>query len=112
MQNAHGPNSLADAAPSTVLSKRPADNSVEHRARRLKTEDSSPSMNTPSPPQLAYTSPTVSQGRVKATDSPIEPSPCEGQDMNNDMWSGTLSWSREESEVCVSVQATNIVRDP
>lgn len=110
--SAHDPNS--DAAPSTFLSDRPADTYVEHRARRLGTKDSSQSITTLSPPQLAYTSPTISQARVKAPDSPIELSPCEGQDMINDQWSGTLTWSGsgEESDVCASVQATDGVRNP
>jgi len=30
----------------------------------------------------------------------------------NGQWSGTLSWSGEESEVCASVQATDGVRSP
>jgi len=110
MPNAHDPNS--DVAPSTVLSKRPADTPVERPARRLKTEESSQSITALSPRQLTYTPPTISQALVNAIDSPIEQPPCEGQDMMNDQWSGLLSWSGEESEVCASVQATDGVRDP
>jgi len=110
MSNAHDPNS--DVAPSTVLSKRPADATVEHRARRLKTEDLSQSITALSPLQLVYTPPTISQARVKAIDSPSESSPCAGQDMMNGQWSGTLIWLGEESDVRASVQATDGVRDP
>ena|SRR5216683_2070959 len=108
--------------PPTVLVKRPADSDplAEHPPQRLKIDTSQPSTASPlaladpltllCPSPLSYTSPTVSQ--VKASDSPTQSPPHEVQDVMDDQWSGVLFWSYGESDVCVSVVATDRIRNP
>jgi len=59
---------------------------------------------------MSYTSPTFFH--VETPGSPTQ-LPVHGvQEAEDDRWSGMLFWSRGESDVCASVQATDGVRDP
>ena len=121
--DAHDPN--LDAMPSIVLGKRPADAPTEHRSLRMKMEDSprvitgtplsfasANSPTVPCRPPMPNTAPTVPQ--VTTLGSTIQPPIRESQCVNGDqpVWSGTLIWCREGSEVDAQVQATTPIRDP